>query len=501
MCLLCNHRSNHEYRGRENISIKGRGVRSGYLFGLRWALLFLLTSACQTPQDENSRESYNSLEVSYGGILATSEIHSKTPRLLSLELGGGFGVSAVALGDLDGPEGKSVTVVAVGAHRTSGKGSNEHIKGSVYLLWLLPDGSVLKSQRIDDESPALAPHLYESSLFGYAIEALGDLDGPGDYAQVLAVGAPYHRAKSEYPDYHERGGLFLLWIYPDGSVGKVVVIDRDSPNGPLLRDQVQFGNAVAFLGDLDGPGGADFALAVGAPSSGFPNPGDRFSEGEVHILFLHNDGSIMKSILFDREAQGFPRELALYDEFGYALANLGDLDGVKGPSATVLAVGAPSINEGNYDGLGGIYLLWLNPDGSLLRLSRIGRDTSQAPPIVSGRYFGIDIEALGDIDGAGGATQLIAVGQYEGIWLMSLAGDGSMLGYQKIDHSTPNGIPFDPDDINGYGGTIALIGDLDEDTESSLVIGVGDPTPAGHSGMEHPGGSFYLHYILFHDLP
>ena len=465
-----------------------------------WLLLGLsLMGGCNTPQEEEAV--FNTLEVRYDGISTTAEIHSETPNMLPLEIEGSFGSSVVSLGDLDGPEGESALVVAVGARDTSNSKLDEYINGSVYLLWLLPDGSLLKSQRIDRETPALAPYLYETSRFGYSVEALGDLDGPGDYAQVLAVGAPWHIAESEYPEYYGRGGVFLLWLYPDGSVGKVVVIDKDSPNAPLLREQVQFGISVAFLGDLDGHGGADFALAIGAPSSSFPDPGDRGSEGELHILFLNNDGSIASSILFDREHASFPENLELYNEFGYGLANLGDLDGTEGSSATVLAVGAPSVaDENRHAGLGEVYLLWLNPDGSLLRLSRIWRDSLQAPPIVEGSYFGLDIAALGDIDGAEGAAQLIAVGQYRAVWLISLAEDGSILGYRKIDHTTPNGVPFDPNAmVNGYGSTIALL-EIDESNQNSLVIAVGDPTESGHSGIEHPGGSLYLHYILLHEL-
>jgi len=78
---------------------------------------------------------------------------------------------------------------------------------------------------------------------------------------------------------------------------------------------------VAALGDVDGNGVGD--LAVGAPS----DDDGGTSKGAVWILFLDADGSVASEQKSSALAGGLVGPLRFGENFGLALAALGDLDG------------------------------------------------------------------------------------------------------------------------------------------------------------------------------
>src|SRR5438309_1762590 len=65
----------------------------------------------------------------------------------------------------------------------------------------------------------------------------------------------------------------------------------------------------------------------------------------------------------------FTAPLLNLDEFGGAVANLGDLDG-PGPSVVALAVGATGDDDGGVN-RGAVYILFLNNNGSVLSYQKI----------------------------------------------------------------------------------------------------------------------------------
>ena len=116
-----------------------------------------------------------------------------------------------------------------------------------------------------------------------------------------------------------------------------------------LSDGDQFGSAVANTDDLDGDGIND--LAVGANQSDDGGP-DR---GAVWILFMDKDGKVKSQQKIADGAGGFKGDLSDGEQFGSAVAGIGNLDGKDQPD---IAVGAPLDDDGGTD-KGAVWILFM----------------------------------------------------------------------------------------------------------------------------------------------
>jgi len=143
--------------------------------------------------------------------------------------------------------------------------------------------------------------------------------------------------------------------------------------GAQIDDGDEFGDAVAFLGDLDGAGPSVAAMAVGA--IGDDDGGTQ--RGAVWILFLNSAGAVISHQKISSTAGGFTGSLASNDQFGSSVVWLGDLDGA-GPSVGALAVGAVGDDD---DGLnrGAVYILFLNSAGQVLTTKKVITRSSAVP--------------------------------------------------------------------------------------------------------------------------
>jgi hypothetical protein len=108
------------------------------------------------------------------------------------------------------------------------------------------------------------------------------------------------------------------------------------------------------LGDLDGPGLSAATLAVGAGSA----DGLGLDRGAVFLLFLTAAGKVLYHEELSSTAGNISGLLDDGDEFGSALASLGDLDGAGGGAVT-LATGVSFDDDVGLD-RGATYLLSLS---------------------------------------------------------------------------------------------------------------------------------------------
>jgi hypothetical protein len=139
------------------------------------------------------------------------------------------------------------------------------------------------------------------------------------------------------------------------SDSKFIKINTFNRGGPDLKPYAQFGCSVANIGDLDNNGYDDLVVGAKGESSFIAGRGLQGQAGAVYVLFINSSLSVDSYIRISGHVNNGP---ALYEnnQFGYSVANIGDLDG---DGIVDIAVGAPGI------AVGSVYILYLERNGSV----------------------------------------------------------------------------------------------------------------------------------------
>jgi hypothetical protein len=289
-----------------------------------------------------------------------------------------FGSAVAAIGDLnlDG-----VLDLAVGAPGDDDGGDN---RGAVWILFLDSEGTVAGLQKVSaglgDDSLG---RLQDNDRFGSAVTSIGDLNG--DRITDLAVGAP-----DDSDGGTGKGAVWILFMNNDGSVQATQKISAE--RGELdvdLDTNDHFGSALAGMGDLAGDG--TDVLAVGA--SGDDDGG--LDRGAVWMLFLNSDGRVRRAQKISQNDGKFDGTLGDGDQFGSALANIGDLDD---DGINDLAVGAPFSDDGGTD-RGAVWLLFPNGIGEVRSQLKISSTEGNFDTDLNdGDRFGAAVAGIGDLN-------------------------------------------------------------------------------------------------------
>ncbi len=367
-----------------------------------------------------------------------------------------FGGAVAALGDLDGD---GVDDLAVGASGTDAE------QGSVWILFLDTDGTVLSEVEIAEGLGGFTGDLDAGDFFGSALAAVGDLDG--DRVTDLAVGAP-----GDDDDGVQEGAVWILFLNADGSVKATQKITAND-GGYALSTSSFFGVSLAGLGDLDKDGVEDLAVghAADIPIA--------FFVGAIQVLFLKPDGTVKSHQTITQGAGGFGGTIGDSDFFAASLANLGDLDG---DGVIDLAVGEMNDNDGAPPTInlrGAAWVLFLNTNGTVKgeqKISSLAGDFTGS--LVEAAHFGQSVTGLGDLDGDG--VKDLAVGSSDddggvgrgAVWVLFLRPDGTVETHVKIS-DVYGGFTGQLADGDGFGSALAQIRDLDGDGLKELVVGAG----------------------------
>ncbi len=307
----------------------------------------------------------------------------------TLQPGDGFCGDLASLGDLD-RDGTNDLAVGVVGRDIAGLEC-----GSVWVLFLNPDGTVKRHQEISNGLAGFPVLLDHGDTFGHDMAAIGDLDGDGTID--LAVGAP--RDDDGGTDH---GAVWVLFLGSDGTVDRYQKIsDTEGSFTATFTTENIFGTSLAPLGDLDGDGVLD--LAVGAVHS---NDIDSI-HGAMYILFLNADGTVKHYQKISDTEGGFSGILDLGDRFGNASISPGDLDG---DLIADLVVGSQHDDDGGTD-RGCLWVLYLNPDGTVKSHGKISNISGGfAGALADSVKFGCSVTSLGDLNGDGMAD--LAVGAF-----------------------------------------------------------------------------------------
>ena len=382
-----------------------------------------------------------------------------------------LGAAVAELGDVDGDGRADYAIGAVGANNW--RGQVRVISGSRGTLLYTIDG------------------LAAGDRFGHSLAALPDIDG--DSIGDLLVGAPlaqgvalgsgqvYVRSGANGAALFTRGGDgaqdHMGWSVasvgdlngdgvPDFAGGAIDDDNFGSSSGSVRiwsganasmiatlsgykKDQL-FGSSIESVGDWNTDGVSDFA--VGAPS----------------IAASPDSGFVRVYSGFDRSILATLSGLNSSDNFGAAVANIGDLDG---DGRADLAVGSPQVSPAS-TGQVDVYLAAGGP--FLYRLQGIG---------IADR-FGAALSAAGDVDGDGVPDFVVGA---PGRDLPQAIDTGSLTFYSGANaselfthHGVDLGMPV--------GAAIDGASDVNEDGRPDLVLG----SPGNLAVSSERGGALVL---------
>jgi hypothetical protein len=291
-----------------------------------------------------------------------------------------FGSAVASPGDLDGD---GIPDLVVGA---PGDDDNGPDRGALWVLFLNRNGSVRTQQKISDVSGGFVAGLQDNDQFAGAIAAIGDLNGDG--ITDLVVGSAQCDDGGS-----NRGAVYILFMNHDGTTQSQQKISATAGNfHGDLHDEDHFGSAVTRIGDLDGDGVMDIAVGASGDDSG---GSDR---GAVWVMFMNRDGTVKSAQKIAQDNAKFDQLLADGDNFGSALADVGDLNG---DGIDELAVGADQSGDGG-PVRGAVYILFLKKTAEVISSSRISQLAGKFPGSLNdGEQFGAALVGLGDLDGDG----------------------------------------------------------------------------------------------------
>jgi hypothetical protein len=247
--------------------------------------------------------------------------------------------------------------------------------------------------------------------------------------------------------------------------GGVTNIASGTNGGPTLADDDEFGNALASLGDFDGDGVGDIVVGARGDDTGGTN------RGAIYVQLLNVYGTVKSNTKIADSLNGGPA-LSNGDRFGSSIANLGDIDG---DGVVDIAVGAYQDATGG-TGRGAVYVLRLNADGTVKASTKIANSSGGGPALSDGDFFGSAVGGIGDLNGDGvpdlvvGAPGYDTVGTDRGaIFVLTLNSDGTAQGSVVVAQNL-NGGPT-TSDFDGFGSSVAGIGDVDGDGIVDLAVG------------------------------
>ncbi len=202
---------------------------------------------------------------------------------------------------------------------------------------------------------------------------------------------------------------------------------------------------------------------------------------------MNRDGSASSHVALSSGKNGMPLLTKFEDRFNGRVTNVGDLDG---DGVTELAVGEYrfDIDSGRR---AAVDILFLNSNGTVKSSTRIASEVNGGPVFADQDSFGFALAPIGDLNGDG--VNDLAVGAHlddtggaerGAVHLLFLNTDGTVESSVKIASGT-NGGP-QRQDLDGFGTSIANVGDIDGDGVPDLGVGsAGHVFSIGESGVVH----------------
>jgi len=370
-----------------------------------------------------------------------------------------FGHGITEIGDLNGDD---IYDIVVGAHHDDDGGFD---RGAVYILFMNRDGTVKSFQKISDTEGGFEGILDDDDRFGDVVNNIKDLDG--DNIPDLAVGT-----LRDDDGGTNRGAVYILFMNRDGTVKSFQKIsDTEGGFEGILDDDDRFGGGLKHIGDRNGDGVQDLAVAAHHDDDG------GFGRGAFYILYMNRDGTVKSFQKISDTEGGFEGILDDNDRFGLRVANIGDLndDGISD------LVASAHLDDDGGNGSGSIWILFMTDlieDDIVDSVQKISDIEGGFTGVIDDSdFFAKSVVTLGDLDNDGITD--IGVGAYRdddgeddagAFYILFMNRDGTVKSFQKIS-DTEGGFDGDLDPSDSFGYAAGGMGDLDNDSIPDLVVG------------------------------
>lgn len=360
-----------------------------------------------------------------------------------------WGMAAVGIGDLDG---NGVQDLAIGA--TGDDGSSPSMfaeRGAVWILFMNSDGTVLSWQRINEVEGGFPGPI--GGGFGTSLALGDDLDGDG--IREILVGDLYLRNPFGRP----HGGIWVVFLRPDGTVRAAQRVGAGWGGFTGLQNLDDYmGTGVASIGDLDGDGLDEIAVA---------SPGDD-DGGAIWILFPTPAGTVRSTSKISPLSGGFSGGILGASSVGA----LGDLDGDGNADIAVgnlLDDGGGPLNSGR----GAVWVLFLNADGSVRSQRRIcdGANGFNGP-VANHAAFGAALTSIEDMNG-NGRRELVVGAPNEDVergvfWILELEQDATVSAEHLVAPGSSGFVgPLDP--LDSFASGLGVVGSGSTGGQSLIV--------------------------------
>ncbi|MDZ4847718.1 MAG: FG-GAP-like repeat-containing protein [Pirellulaceae bacterium] len=264
------------------------------------------------------------------------------------------------------------------------------------------------------------------------------------------------------------------------------LIAHQTNGGPTLVEGDNFGTSMAAIGDLDGDGIEDIAVGAESDDTGGAVGANR---GAVYIQFMNANGTVKSFTKIASGLNGGPT-LVNGDNFGSAIASLGDLDG---DGVIELAVGARNDDTGSTN-RGAVHVLFMRADGTVKSSLKIGSGQNGGPTLLNNSSFGSSVANIGDLNGD--SIPDLAVGAN----LASLQGAVFVLFMNANGTASSSVQTLDstllPISGSTAGDGVFSIGDLDNDGVTDIAVG-----DRSYDGAGSNLGAVYIVFMQPSGLP
>ena len=297
------------------------------------------------------------------------------------------------------------------------------------------------------------------------VAGVGDIDNDG--VPDLASGQNTYNGN--------RGAIWLMFMNADGTVKDTALI-TNGRNG-IPSSMLNIGNGVAdgFGGRVEGIGllDNDNVPDIAVTASGDDDGGT--DRGAVYILFMNTDGTVKDTTKISDLKGGFTGTMTGGNNFGGALANMGDVDG---DGIQDLGVGSYLSNDGG-TARGALWVMLMNRNGTVKGHRKYTSASTNWPgtnPIsANNAQFGFSADDLGDIDGDG-VRDMAVTARLQGargyVYILRMNADGTIKAYQQLGHQL-GGLKTSVSGNGGhFGWSIECVGDLNADGVNDLIAGL-----------------------------